>query len=75
MEVDLSPEEYFRHQAATALLHNNEDVIDDVKEAWSDIDDASGAEEDLIVLKKKRILRHGRNRLANMQERFNTGKS
>ncbi|KAJ2337894.1 hypothetical protein GGH92_007408, partial [Coemansia sp. RSA 2673] len=75
MEVDLSPEEYFRHQAATALLHNNEDVIDDVKEAWSDIDDASGAEEDVVVLKKKRILRHGRNRLADMQERFNTGKS
>ncbi|KAJ2867841.1 hypothetical protein GGH94_000509 [Coemansia aciculifera] len=75
MEVDLSPEEYFRHQAATALLHNNEDAIEDVKEAWSDIDDASAAEEDPVVLKKKRILRHGRSRLADMQERFNTGKS
>ncbi|KAJ2820818.1 hypothetical protein FBU31_005104, partial [Coemansia sp. 'formosensis'] len=43
--------------------------------AWSDIDDASGAEEDPVVLKKKRILRHGRSRLADMQERFNTGKA
>ncbi|KAJ2732366.1 hypothetical protein IW152_003839 [Coemansia sp. BCRC 34962] len=74
MEVDLSPEEYFRHQAATALLHND-DAIEDPKEAWSDIDDASGTEEDPIVLKKKRILRHGRSRLASMQGRFNTGKS
>ncbi|KAJ2907806.1 hypothetical protein GGI21_003519, partial [Coemansia aciculifera] len=78
MEVDLSPEEYFRHQAAAALLHNSDEdaPVDDTKEAWSDIDDASGGEEeDAAVLKKKRYLRYGRSRLADMQERFNAGKS
>ncbi|KAJ2745662.1 hypothetical protein GGI20_001987 [Coemansia sp. BCRC 34301] len=76
MEVDLSPEEYFRHQAAVALLHSDEDAPDEAKETWSDIDDASGAEEeDPAVLKKKRYLRYGRNRLADMQERFNAGKT
>ncbi|KAJ2471820.1 hypothetical protein GGI02_002010 [Coemansia sp. RSA 2322] len=75
MEVDLSPEEYFRHHAAAALLHSEGDAPDDAKEAWSDIDDVSGAEEDLAVLKKKRILRHGRRRLAEMRDRFNANKA
>ncbi|KAJ2007290.1 hypothetical protein GGI04_001568 [Coemansia thaxteri] len=39
--VDLSPEEYFRHHAAAALLHSEGDAPDDAKEAWSDIDDVS----------------------------------
>ncbi|KAJ1902055.1 hypothetical protein LPJ66_000304 [Kickxella alabastrina] len=76
MEVDLSPEEYFRQQAA-ALLHSVEDPLDDnnsSKESWSEIDDNSGAEDNAAVLKRKRILRHGRMRLSEINERFSASK-
>ncbi|KAJ2702318.1 hypothetical protein FB645_004322 [Coemansia sp. IMI 203386] len=78
MEVSLSPEEYFRQHAAS-LLHSGEDSADDgnnsnSKEAWSDIDDNSATEDDEAVIKRKRILRHGRKRLSEMRERFNASK-
>ncbi|KAJ2303104.1 hypothetical protein IWW54_005831, partial [Coemansia sp. RSA 2705] len=93
MEVDQSPEEYFRQHAAAALLRSDaDDAADDPKgnpvilatprpvdaramESWSEIEDASGAEDDSSVTKKKRILRYGRQRLSEMRERFNAAKA
>ncbi|KAJ2844320.1 hypothetical protein J3B02_004999, partial [Coemansia erecta] len=43
--------------------------------AWSDIDDNSATEDEDTVLKRKRILRHGRKRLSEMRERFNAAKT
>ncbi|KAJ2384246.1 hypothetical protein GGI05_005067, partial [Coemansia sp. RSA 2603] len=80
--VDQSPEEYFRQYAAAALLHNSDDESADdnahsnnsKEDAWSEIEDTSGAEDDPAVLKRKRVLRHGRERLTEMKERFNAAK-
>ncbi|KAJ1721541.1 hypothetical protein LPJ53_003944 [Coemansia erecta] len=80
--VDQSPEEYFRQHAAAALLHNSDDESADdnahsnnsKEEAWSEIEDNSGAEDDSAVLRRKRVLRHGRERLTEMKERFNAAK-
>ncbi|KAJ1833484.1 hypothetical protein LPJ63_002720 [Coemansia sp. RSA 2711] len=44
-------------------------------QSWSEIEDASGAEDDSSVTKKKRILRYGRQRLSEMRERFNAAKA
>ncbi|KAJ2450883.1 hypothetical protein EV183_003979 [Coemansia sp. RSA 2336] len=101
MEIDQSPEEYFRQHAAAALLRSDPDAVDDSKGkyllltappargvlakfiglgwrfacSWSEIEDTSGAEDDPAVIKKKRILRHGRKRLSEMRERFNAAKA
>ncbi|KAJ2851962.1 hypothetical protein IWW36_000735 [Coemansia brasiliensis] len=44
-------------------------------ESWSEIEDTSGTEDDPTVIKKKRILRHGRKRLSEMRDRFNAAKA
>ncbi|KAJ2543393.1 hypothetical protein GGF49_002096 [Coemansia sp. RSA 1853] len=75
MEVDQSPEEYFHQHAAAALLRSDADDVDDQKESWSEIEDASSTEDDPVVSKKKRVLRYGRNRLSEMRERFNDAKA
>ncbi|KAJ2576558.1 hypothetical protein GGH19_002077 [Coemansia sp. RSA 1807] len=75
MEVDQSPEEYFHQHAAAALLRSDADDVDDSKESWSEIEDASSTEDDPVVSKKKRVLRYGRNRLSEMRERFNDAKA
>ncbi|KAJ2647007.1 hypothetical protein IWW42_004961 [Coemansia sp. RSA 1085] len=88
MEIDQSPEEYFRQHAAAALLRSDPDAADDSKgkynpcfysavqvQSWSEIEDTSGTEDDPTVIKKKRILRHGRKRLSEMRERFNAAKA
>ncbi|KAJ1735980.1 hypothetical protein LPJ61_000239 [Coemansia biformis] len=69
MEVDQSPEEYFRQHAAAALLHSDAD------ESWSEVEDASDAEDDPSVIRKKRILRYGRERLSSMRKRFEAAKA
>lgn len=43
-------------------------------EYWSDIEDQSDTEDGPAVLKKKRILRHGRERLAAMRDQFTVAK-
>ncbi|KAJ2083329.1 hypothetical protein H4R24_000889 [Coemansia sp. RSA 988] len=76
MEVDQSPEDYFHQHAAAALLRSDaEDLTEDLKESWSGIEDASGSEDELSVISKKRILRYGRKRLSEMQARFDAAKT
>ncbi|KAJ2760006.1 hypothetical protein IWQ56_005592 [Coemansia nantahalensis] len=96
MEVEQSPEEYFRQHAAAAVLHSDVDGLsDDLRgkylpdapragkegaeapawQSWSEIEDASDADDDPAVVHKKRILRYGRERLSSMRQRFEDAKA
>ncbi|KAJ2779282.1 hypothetical protein H4R18_004090 [Coemansia javaensis] len=68
MEVDQSPEEYFRQQAAAALLHGDGDGLGDDPRG-NDADDGPA------VARKKRVLRYGRARLSGMRQRFEDAKA
>ncbi|KAJ2724489.1 hypothetical protein GGI07_001920 [Coemansia sp. Benny D115] len=75
MDLELSPEEYFRRQAAAALLQSEDDSADDnSKEAWSEIDDNSGTDDDETILVMKRRLRYGRKKMLDTSEHFNAHK-